>query len=146
MIILFSPVWPVKTVTKRIFSKTLSRVEIFKNVGFSITCELTKTGIFKYDNVIHHILLAWRMFKKGCYRFSIVLAFLCRRAKTIRILHVCLCVLFWKRRKKSPCSKISGYVWTRPKIRRRDKSENVKKTIGLISKTTTLHVHHTFCT
>ena len=27
-----------------------------------------------------------------------------------------------------------------------DGNENVKKTIGLISKTTTLHVHHTFCT
>ena len=27
-----------------------------------------------------------------------------------------------------------------------DDSENVKKTIGLISKTTTSHVHHTFCT
>ena len=27
-----------------------------------------------------------------------------------------------------------------------DGSENVIKIIGLISKTTTLHVHHTFCT
>ena len=27
-----------------------------------------------------------------------------------------------------------------------DGNENVKKTIGLISKTTTLHVHHAFCT
>ena len=27
-----------------------------------------------------------------------------------------------------------------------DGNENVKKTIGLINKTTTLHVHHAFCT
>ena len=30
------------------------------------------------------------------------------------------------------------------KIQRRDRKENVRKTIDLISKTTTLHVHHTF--
>ena len=117
----------VKTVTKRIFSKTLSRVEIFKNVGFSITCGLTKTEIFKYDNVIHHMFLAWRMFNKGCYRFSIVFAFLCGRRKRFEYA-TCGCVLFWKRRKKSPCSKISGYVWTRRrKIGWREGRENVKK-------------------
>ena len=32
------------------------------------------------------------------------------------------------------------------KIQRRGRNENVKKTIGFISKTTTLHVHHAFCT
>ena len=30
------------------------------------------------------------------------------------------------------------------KIQRRDRNENVKKTIDLINKTTALHVHHTF--
>ena len=136
----------VKTVTKRIFSKTLSRVEIFKNVGFSITCGLTKTEIFKYDNVIHHIFLAWRMFNKGCYRFSIVFAFLCGRRKRFEYA-TCGCVLFWKRRKKSPCSKISGYVWTRRrKIGWREGRENVKKKkkISLIRKKTNLHVQQTF--
>ena len=43
---------------KRIFSKTLSRVEIFENAGFSSTCGRTKTEVFEYDDVVHvhHIL------------------------------------------------------------------------------------------
>ena len=45
---------------KRIFSKTLSRVEveIFENAGFSFTFGRTKPEVFEYDGVIHHILLA----------------------------------------------------------------------------------------
>ena len=62
---------------KCIFSKTFSRVEIFKKAGFSFTCGRTKTEVFQYDDVIHHVLLAWRMLRKGCYRFSFVLAFFC---------------------------------------------------------------------
>ena len=39
-------------------------------------------------DVIHHIPLALRMLCKGCYRISIVLAFLHERAKTIQICSV----------------------------------------------------------
>ena len=84
--------YPVKklkvTKTSRIFSKTLSRVEI-KNAGFSLTCGRTKTEIFEYGEVIHHReLRELRMLRKGCYRISIVLAFSCGRTKTIRIRYV----------------------------------------------------------
>ena len=40
---------------KRIFSKTHSRVEIFENAGLSFTCGRTKTEVFEYDDVTHHI-------------------------------------------------------------------------------------------
>ena len=43
---------------KCIFSKTFSRVEIFEKAGFSFTCGRTKTEVFQYDDVIHHVLLA----------------------------------------------------------------------------------------
>ena len=43
---------------KRIFSKTLSTVKIFENAGYSFACGQTKTEVFKYDDVIHHFLLA----------------------------------------------------------------------------------------
>ena len=39
---------------KPVFSKTLSRVEIFENAGFSTTCRRTKTEVFQYGDVIHH--------------------------------------------------------------------------------------------
>ena len=86
---------------KRIFSKTLSRVEIFENAGFSSTCGRTKTDNFEYDDVIHvhHILLAWRMFNKGCYRISIVLGFSCGRAKTTRIRYAWMRVFLKKEEK-----------------------------------------------
>ena len=60
---------------QRIFSKTLSRVEIFKNTGFSFTRGRTKIEVFEYDHVMHHILQALRMLWEGCYRISVVLAF-----------------------------------------------------------------------
>ena len=47
-------------------------VKIFENGGHSFTCGRTKTEVFEYDNVIHHLLLAWRMLCEECYRFSIV--------------------------------------------------------------------------
>ena len=46
---------------KRIFSKTLSREEIFENACFLFTCGQTKTKIFEFDDIIHRILLASRM-------------------------------------------------------------------------------------
>ena len=79
---------------KRIFSKTLSRVEIFENAGFSFRFGRTKPEVFEYDDVIHHILLAWRMYRKWCYRISIVLAFSCERTKTIRIRYVWTRIFF----------------------------------------------------
>ena len=78
----------VKGHQKRIFSKTLSRVEI-ENAGFSLTRGRTKTEIFEYDDVTHNRelreLRELRMLRKGCYRISNVLAFSCGRTKTIRI-------------------------------------------------------------
>ena len=45
---------PVKTVTENgSFQKTLSRVEIFENAGFSFSSGRTKTGVFEYDDVIY---------------------------------------------------------------------------------------------
>ena len=66
-------------------SKTLSSVEILEKAGLSFTCWRVKTEVFQYDDVIHHILLAWRMLRKGCYRLSFLLAFSCGWPKTIRI-------------------------------------------------------------
>ena len=56
------------------------------------------------------------MLNKECYRISIVLAFSCERVKTTRIRYVWMRIFsFQKRRKKkSPFSKISGYLWTGP--------------------------------
>ena len=59
---------------KRPFSKTLSRMEIFENADSSFTCGRTKTVVFEYDDVIHHILEVFRMLCKACSRISIVLA------------------------------------------------------------------------
>ena len=73
---------------KPIFSKTLSRVEIFENTGFSFTCGRTKTEIFENDDAIHHLLLVLRMLCKGCYRISIVLSFWSGRAKDSYTLRV----------------------------------------------------------
>ena len=42
---------------KCIFSKTFSRGEIFEKAAFSFTCGRTKTEVFQYDDVIHHVLL-----------------------------------------------------------------------------------------
>ena len=62
-----------------IFSKTFSRVEIFEKGGFSFTCTCvrTKTEIFQYDDVTHHVLLLWRTVRKGFYPLSFFLAFSC---------------------------------------------------------------------
>ena len=72
---------------KCIFSKTFSRVEIFEKGGFSFTCTCvrTKTEVFQYDDVTHHVLLLWRTVRKGFYPLSFFLAFSCGWAETIRI-------------------------------------------------------------
>ena len=57
-----------------LFKNTLQS-RVFENAGFSFTCGQTKMEVFKYVDVIHHILLAWRMLRKGCSRISIVSAF-----------------------------------------------------------------------
>ena len=84
----------------RIFSKTLSRVKIFENVRFSFTCTwgCTKTEIFEYDDVIHHLRLESRMPCEGCYfvlsSYFHCLAFLYGRAITIRIRYVWTRIFF----------------------------------------------------
>lgn len=40
---------------KRIFSKTLSRKEIFEKPGFSFTCGWKEMKVFEYYNAIVHI-------------------------------------------------------------------------------------------
>ena len=40
---------------KRSFAKTLFRVEIFENAGFSFSFGRTKTEVFEYDDVKYHI-------------------------------------------------------------------------------------------
>ena len=105
---------------KRIFSKTFSRVGIFENAGFSFTCGRTKMEVFEYDDVIPHIYFfpARRIFSEGCYRISITLAFKCGWAKATRIrymwMRIFFFLLFFKTEKKSPFSKIFGYVWRGP--------------------------------
>ena len=42
---------------KRSFAKTLFRVEIFENAGFSFPFGRTKTEVFEYDDVKYHIQL-----------------------------------------------------------------------------------------
>ena len=44
---------------------------VTENAGFSLTCGRTKVKVFEYDDVIHDILLARRMLRKGCYRIYI---------------------------------------------------------------------------
>ena len=38
---------------KRLFSKAISRGEIFENAGISISCGRAKTEFFEYDAVTH---------------------------------------------------------------------------------------------
>ena len=87
---------------KRIFSKTLSRVEIFENASFSFIYGRSKREVFEYDDVINHMLLALRMLCEGCCRISIVLASSYERAKAIRIRYT------WTRSQK--CSGTCGWV------------------------------------
>ena len=72
-------------------------------------------GNFEYDDVIHHLLLAQRMLYEGCYSISIAQHF--RRdgrsdSNTLRV----EAYFFENGGNKSPFSKISGYVWTGPKL------------------------------
>ena len=83
---------------KRIFSKTLSWVEIFENAGFSLTRGRTKTKVFKCDDVIHHILLAWRMLRNWCHCIDIVRVD--GRKRFEYATQRCFFVFFLKRRKK----------------------------------------------
>ena len=69
-------------------SKTLSRVEIFENAGFSFIYGRSKREVLENDDVINHMLPLLRMLREGCCRISIVLAFSYERAKTIRIRYI----------------------------------------------------------
>ena len=71
-----------------LFKNALQSGDFWKRRLFAFICGRTKSEVFEYDDVTHHILLAWPMLRKGCYRIYIVLAFSCGRAKTIRIRYV----------------------------------------------------------
>ena len=69
-----------------------------------------------FFDVIYHQLLALRVLCAGCYRISIVLAFLCGLKKTIRIRYEWTRIFWTTEGKNSPSSKISQYVCNGPKI------------------------------
>ena len=72
---------------KYIFSRTLNRVEIFENIGFSFNC-----GRPKRENFEHHILLPLCMLLKNAIVISLFLAiFFGARTR-----------IFWQRRKNLP--------------------------------------------
>ena len=73
-----------------IFSQTFSRLKIFENAGFSFTCARTKTEVFEYDDVIHHLLLALLF---HCLTFSMY-------GRKRFEYATCERVYFWKRSKK----------------------------------------------
>ena len=115
---------------KRSFSKTLSRVDLFENAVFTLSCGRVKTELFEnadvtasiYDVSEHaHGSLGITQGHFDCL-FSFVEV---RKAK-----FECSCVFVWTRifsktllawtriifytDKKDAFSKISGYMWTRP--------------------------------
>ena len=83
-------------------------MKIFENVGNSFTCRRTKTEAFEHDDVMHHLLLAWRMLCEGCYlSYFHCLAFSYGRARTIPIR--CVDAYFFENgRQKCPFSKNSS--------------------------------------
>lgn len=67
----FHPVLVENGHRKSVLSKTLSRMEIFKNTGFSFTRRLlAKTEVLEYIVVIHRILLESRMLCERCYMWT----------------------------------------------------------------------------
>ena len=71
---------------------------------------------------VRHILIAWRMLRKGCYGNSNVLAFsIVRQTKTIQWFQCHAWMRFFlflkMEEKKSPFSKISGYLCTCGQLR-----------------------------
>ena len=77
----------------RIRWKRSPQTHLFKNV--LQRGDFWKRRLLVYDDVIHHMLLAWRMLIKECYRISIVLAFSYGRAKTILIRYVWMRLFFF---------------------------------------------------
>ena len=53
----------------RVFKTRGPRGEIFENAGFSFTFRWTKTEVFVYNDLIHHVLVALRMLCGG-YKLS----------------------------------------------------------------------------
>ena len=98
----FSPIWPtvhtyaVKTVTENpSFQKTLFRVAIFKNAGYSFACGRRKR---RFSNTMMlYIVYFWHdaCSVRGAIVFPSRLAFSCGRAKTIRIRCVWMRVFFF---------------------------------------------------
>lgn len=90
--IFFSSVWPtvrtypVKAVTENgSFEKRSPEWRFLKKPAFRIRIDGRKRRFFENHDVIHNILLAWRILRKGCYRIYLVLTFSCGGGKTIRI-------------------------------------------------------------
>ena len=85
-------------------------MEFFKNAGS------TKTEVFEYDDIILNTAHSLRGLtdEYECYRNSIVLAFPCGRAKTIRVRYVWTRFFRKRRIKSAPFSTTSGSVWTGP--------------------------------
>ena len=91
--------------------KTVPREEILKNAGFSFTCGRTQTEVFEYDDVIHYILLPSGWILSYFHRFSVFMWTGEKDSNTLR-----WDTYFLKTEKKISVLKISGYVWTAPKL------------------------------
>ena len=89
---------------KCIFLKSLSRVQIFENTGFSFTCGWTKTQVFEYDDVIHHLPKHYACSVRDVIVFLLFSVFAWTAQNDSNALRVDA-HFFWKRRKKSPLSK-----------------------------------------
>ena len=98
------------------FSKTVPRVEIFENDGFNtFTYGRTKTEVFEYHDVIHHIPLALSMLCKGCYRIVLYSVFAKTGKNDWNTLHLYMweCIFFFLRRKEFSCPELSWFVWAK---------------------------------
>ena len=80
----------------RIFSKTLTRVEIPENAAFSFTCGRTKTGVFEYDDVKNYFVF---------HRFNVLVWTSENNSNALRV------DAYYFENGRSPFSEISGYVW-----------------------------------
>ena len=84
------PVWPTSSRIrwnghrKRVFFKTLSKVEIFENAGFSFSRGRTKREVFESNDVIHRTAHTLRGIKSYFHRFSVFMW----TGETIRIRYV----------------------------------------------------------
>ena len=77
-------------------------MKIFENAGHSFTYGRTKTEVFEYDDVMHHLLLAWRICSaRDVIVFPLFSVFVWTGEKDSNTLRVDA-YFFLKRREKSP--------------------------------------------